>query len=79
MEPLPIIQKKLLSFLFQDISLYAEINNAIVGVARSVDGSKYQVSWTEDIETAPVGDIAIKLYDETSYAALRKVLLIDIF
>ncbi|XP_045603376.1 translocon-associated protein subunit delta [Procambarus clarkii] len=56
----------------KDISLYAETVDGIVGVARSVDGVKYQVSWVEDAATAASGERPIKLYDEQGYAALRK-------
>ncbi|KAK7086484.1 SWI/SNF and RSC complex subunit Ssr4, partial [Halocaridina rubra] len=55
-----------------DVSLYAETFDGIVGVARSVDGVKYQVSWVEDVATAGAGERPIKLYDEAGYAALRK-------
>lgn len=56
----------------KDISLYAETVDGIVGVARSVDGLKYQVSWVEDAATAVSGERPIKLYDDQGYAALRK-------
>ncbi|KAG7167672.1 translocon-associated protein subunit delta-like [Homarus americanus] len=56
----------------KDISLYAETVDGIVGVARSVDGVKYQVSWVEDVATASSGERPIKLYDEQGYASLRK-------
>ena len=32
-------------FLLQDVSLYAEISSGIVGVARTVDGLRYQASF----------------------------------
>merc|ERR1712002_846530 len=56
----------------KDVSLYAETFDGIVGVARSVDGVKYQVSWVEDVATAGSGERPIKLFDEAGYAALRK-------
>ncbi|ROT81022.1 translocon-associated protein subunit delta [Penaeus vannamei] len=56
----------------KDVSLYAETADGIVGVARSVDGLKYGVSWIEDVSAAASGDHPIKLYDEQGYAALRK-------
>ena len=31
------------------------------------------MSWTEEVDGAPYGEIPIKLYDEYSYGALRKV------
>merc|ERR1711872_76460 len=55
----------------KDVSLYAETFDGIVGVARSVDGVKYQVSWVEDVATAASGERPIKLFDEAGYAALR--------
>ncbi|MCL4130096.1 UNVERIFIED_CONTAM: hypothetical protein GTU68_025186 [Idotea baltica] len=57
----------------KDISLYAETNSGIIGVARSVDGVHYQVSWVEDTANAPSGDQPIRLFDEHGYAALKKV------
>merc|ERR1711931_42068 len=56
----------------KDVSLYAETGDGIVGVARSVDGLKYQVSWVEDVSTATSGEKVVKLYDDQGYAALRK-------
>ncbi|XP_071532063.1 translocon-associated protein subunit delta isoform X1 [Panulirus ornatus] len=56
----------------KDVSLYAETIDGIVGIARSVDGVKYQVSWVEDVAYAVSGERPIKLYDEQGYAALRK-------
>uniref|UniRef100_A0A2P2HXF6 Translocon-associated protein subunit delta n=1 Tax=Hirondellea gigas TaxID=1518452 RepID=A0A2P2HXF6_9CRUS len=56
----------------KDISLYAETGNGIAGVARTVDGSRYQVSWLMDTVSAPSGVQTIKLYDEQGYSALRK-------
>jgi len=56
----------------KDVSLYAETVDGVVGVARSVDGVKYQVSWVEDTATAKSGDHLVKLYDDQGYAALRK-------
>ncbi|KAB7500802.1 Translocon-associated protein subunit delta [Armadillidium nasatum] len=52
----------------KDVSLYAETNAGLVGVAKSVDG----VSWTEDTATAPTGEQPIRLFDEHGYAALKK-------
>merc|ERR1711862_463603 len=56
----------------KDVSLYAETVDGVVGVARSVDGVKYQVSWVEDAASAKSGDHMVKLYDEQGYSALRK-------
>ncbi|XP_076034972.1 translocon-associated protein delta [Oratosquilla oratoria] len=56
----------------KDVSLYAETSSGITGVARSVDGLRYQVSWVEDAATATSGDHPIKLFDEQGYAALKK-------
>ncbi|KAK0089114.1 hypothetical protein PV325_009145 [Microctonus aethiopoides] len=56
----------------KDITLYAECEGkALPAVKLSVD-NKYQVSWTEDIKKARSGDYKVKLYDEESYAAIRK-------
>ncbi|XP_018015087.2 translocon-associated protein subunit delta, partial [Hyalella azteca] len=56
----------------KDISLYAETSSGVAGVARSLDGSRYQVSWISDIASAPSGVQDIKLFDEQGYSALKK-------
>ncbi|KAF4524276.1 hypothetical protein B566_EDAN012039 [Ephemera danica] len=55
-----------------EMSLYAEVHGKILPVA-TTDNS-YQVSWTEKVRKARKGDIAINLYDEEGYVALRKAL-----
>merc|ERR1712098_895999 len=56
----------------KDISLYAETNVGMISVARTVDGARYQISWTEEANKASKGSHEIRLYDEASYAALKK-------
>ena len=56
------------------IPLYAEINGQVLNVVR---GSKYQVSWTEEIAKATRGDHVLNLYDEEGFAQLRKVSVIN--
>ncbi|XP_012281675.1 translocon-associated protein subunit delta [Orussus abietinus] len=54
------------------ISLYAEVEGKALPAVRLSSDDKYQVSWTEDISRARSGDYNVKLYDEESYAAIRK-------
>lgn len=54
-------------------NLYALFKEIIVPVA-NVAPNKYQISWTEDLKTAQVGEIIVKIFDENGYAALRKAL-----
>ncbi|XP_015585451.1 translocon-associated protein subunit delta [Cephus cinctus] len=54
------------------ISLYAEVEGRTLPAVRLSADNKYQVSWTEDIKKARSGDYSVKLYDEESYAAIRK-------
>ncbi|XP_072380322.1 translocon-associated protein subunit delta-like [Diabrotica undecimpunctata] len=51
--------------------LYALLGEGLSPVA-SVGPNKYQISWTEDVKTAKTGNIAIKIYNETGYIALKK-------
>lgn len=56
----------------KDLSLYAEIGDTVTNVARTPDGIRYQVSWVEDLATAPSGVQNVKLYDEQGYSSLKK-------
>ena len=56
----------------KDLSLYAEIKGKTFPAVKSADGSKYQVSWTEDSSKVASGSQDIKVYDEEGFAALRK-------
>ena len=40
---------------------------------KSKETNDYQVSWLEDTKKAPRGNFEIKVYDDESYAAVRKV------
>ncbi|XP_044763536.1 translocon-associated protein subunit delta-like [Coccinella septempunctata] len=54
-------------------NLYALFKENIIPVA-NVAPNKYQLSWTEDLKTAQVGEIVVKVFDEDGYAALKKAL-----
>jgi len=56
----------------KDLLLYADVSGQSLPVFRNTDGSKYQVSWTEDVKIARKGDFSINLYGEDGFAALRK-------
>ncbi|XP_063979877.1 translocon-associated protein subunit delta [Diachasmimorpha longicaudata] len=58
----------------KDISLYAECEGKSLPAVRLSTDNKYQVSWTEDVKKVRSGDYSVKLYDEESYAALRKTM-----
>jgi len=57
-----------------DVPIYANVNGNIVQVARSKDGSKYQVGWSTEMKHAKTGDYKISLYDEDGYGAVKRVL-----
>lgn len=57
-----------------DVPIYANVNGDIVQVARSKDGSKYQVGWSTEMKHAKTGDYKISLYDEDGYGAVKRVL-----
>lgn len=62
-----MVQTDLWFVLPQDVSLYAETVDGIVGVARSVDGSKYQVrDWEKQ---KPYCVICLSLSHKTSLAS----------
>jgi translocon-associated protein subunit delta len=56
-----------------DVPIYANVEGHMVQVARSKDGSKYQVGWTTEMKAAKTGDYEISLYDEDGYAAVKRV------
>ena len=43
-----------------DVPIYANVNGNIVQVARSKDGSKYQVGWSTEMKHAKTGDYKIR-------------------
>ncbi|KAJ8976558.1 hypothetical protein NQ317_014211 [Molorchus minor] len=52
-------------------NLYAELDGNVFPVS-IVGSNKYQVSWTEDIESARSGDRVIRFFDEDGYTTYRK-------
>nr|ABI52721.1 translocon associated complex TRAP delta-subunit [Argas monolakensis] len=56
----------------KDVSLFADVKGDIVPAVRDPQGSRYQVSWTEELNKAASGEYLVKVYDEDGYAALRK-------
>jgi len=52
-----------------NIPLYAEVNGQLSNVVR---GTKYQVSWTEELAKATRGDHVVKIYDDEGFAQLKK-------
>lgn len=55
-----------------EIPLYAEVGGKPLSVVKSKETNEYQVSWLEDTKKAPRGNFEIKVYDDESYAAVRK-------
>lgn len=55
------------------LTLFAEIPSLkkSVPVTKSLDGKKYQVSWTEEVARAPTGDSIVHIYDDKSYEAVK--------
>ncbi|XP_053668966.1 translocon-associated protein subunit delta [Anopheles marshallii] len=55
----------------EKLPLFAEVLGKLAPVVRIGD-NKYQVSWNEEIKKASSGSYAVRLFDEESYAAVRK-------
>lgn len=57
-----------------NLLLYAEIPaiRKIVPVTKSLDGKRYQVSWTEEVAKASYGDRPVRIFDEAGLAAIEK-------
>uniref|UniRef100_U5ESD6 Translocon-associated protein subunit delta n=1 Tax=Corethrella appendiculata TaxID=1370023 RepID=U5ESD6_9DIPT len=53
------------------IQLFAEVGGKLTPVVR-VGDDKYQVSWNEEIKKSKSGTHTIRLFDEESFAAVRK-------
>merc|ERR1712242_27310 len=45
-----------------DVPIYANVDGNIVQVARSKDGSKYQVGWSTEMKHAKTGDYKIRYF-----------------
>ncbi|XP_053694899.1 translocon-associated protein subunit delta [Sabethes cyaneus] len=55
----------------EKLPLFAEVAGKLSPVVRIGD-SKYQVSWNEEIKKASSGRYTVRLFDEESFAAVRK-------
>jgi len=57
-----------------DLPLYYanKADGGFVQVARSKDGSQYQLGWTVEVKSAKPADFSIDLYDEDGYSALKR-------
>jgi len=53
-------------------SLYADIDGVLVPVTQSLEGDKYQVSWTREIKLAKTGDHSVNLFDSEGYSAVKR-------
>merc|ERR1712168_1616490 len=52
---------------------YANQEGGYVQVARSKDGSQYQLGWSVELKSAKPQDFNIELYDEDGYSALKRI------
>uniref|UniRef100_A0A2M4C279 Translocon-associated protein subunit delta n=1 Tax=Anopheles marajoara TaxID=58244 RepID=A0A2M4C279_9DIPT len=55
----------------EKLPLFAEVLGKLAPVVR-IGENKYQVSWNEEIKKASSGKYQIRLFDEESFAAVRK-------
>lgn len=55
----------------EKLQLFAEVGGKLAPVVR-VGDNKYQVSWNEEIKKASSGKYTIRLFDEESFASVRK-------
>lgn len=53
-------------------ALFADINGALVPVIQSLEGDKYQVSWTTDVKKVSTGDHSVDLYDSEGFTTLKR-------
>jgi translocon-associated protein subunit delta len=53
-------------------TLFADIDGALVPVIQSLEGDKYQVSWTKDVKKVSTGDHSVDLYDSEGFTALKR-------
>jgi translocon-associated protein subunit delta len=53
-------------------ALYANIDGILVPVTQSIEGDKYQVSWTKDVKAAKTGDHSVALYDSEGYSSIKR-------
>ena len=53
-------------------ALFADINGALTPVIQSLEGDKYQVSWTTDVKKVSTGDHSVDLYDSEGFTALKR-------
>lgn len=57
----------------EKLPLFAEIGGtSILAPVVRVGDSKYQISWNEEIKKASSGKFTVRLFDEESFAAVRK-------
>ncbi|GIY82150.1 translocon-associated protein subunit delta [Caerostris darwini] len=56
----------------KDLVLFADKNGKQIPAIRSADGTKYQISWTENSESIFSGEHVVNVYDEEGYAAIKK-------
>ncbi|XP_067929558.1 translocon-associated protein subunit delta-like [Watersipora subatra] len=53
-------------------TLYAEVGNRNLIVAKSADTDEFQVTWTEEHKLAPAGKYEVKIFTEEQQSNLRK-------
>jgi len=53
-------------------ALYADVEGTLIPVTQTLDGSKYQVSWTKEVKKARKGESSVSLYDAEGYSALKR-------
>ncbi|KAG8183027.1 hypothetical protein JTE90_017113 [Oedothorax gibbosus] len=56
----------------KDFILIADKQGRQLPAVKSLDNRKYQISWTEDTENFYGGEHGVKVYDEETYAAVKK-------
>jgi len=53
-------------------ALFGDIGGKLVPVVQTLDGSKYQVSWTVDVKKVVTGDHPVALYDSEGYTQVKR-------
>jgi len=56
----------------KDLNLYAEFNGKALPASQSLDGTKFQVSFTSEHKKLPSGQYKVRFFDDDLYSELRK-------
>ena len=67
-----IIEFEVLSDEKKNVPLYAGVDGKALTIVKSVDGTKYQISWMDEVSRLVSHTYIVKIYDEHQFVALIK-------